>query len=292
MLQKEHDFYPNLLRFLLSSKSNSIAVSWHWQDVFKCQTKKGGSVIFKQLREPFSLCSSFGNPLDDENFFGGVSLPSSCPYVVRKTLGNNSAFEDLRNKILHHMFVESKNYLPAENFLGDNPLLLLRILQTPPRCVHSTSSQATTFHPRKIPKLLQTVAQKVGDFLNSSTIDMALTRDLYKVLTPPCKQFSPWDWLIPYSMIIWSSIQAFEQNTKQIKIAACGVSSSCPRDNVCNKQPTTSCVCCKTWSEWVNLTKDFCAAWTLTWILGQIVSGVYNDGVRVKLHEQDVTLSL
>lgn len=152
--------------------------------------------------------------------------------------------------------------------------------------------QATTFHPRKIPKLLQTVAQKVGDFLNSSTIDMALTRDLYKVLTPPCKQFSPWDWLIPYSMIIRSSIQAFEQNTKQIKIAACGVSSSCPRDNVCNKQPTTSCVCCKTWSEWVNLTKDFCAAWTLTWILGQIVSGVYNDGVRVKLHEQDVTLSL
>lgn len=43
--------------------------------------------------------------------FGGVSSPSSCLYVVRKTLEDNLEFCDMKEKIVSNMFVD--NYLDS-----------------------------------------------------------------------------------------------------------------------------------------------------------------------------------
>ncbi|XP_045036459.1 uncharacterized protein LOC123477107 [Daphnia magna] len=112
VLLKLPDFYPNLVGVLLRFRSKKIAVS---ADIAK---------MFLQVRlreEDQPYLSYWWRPPGDvrppQTFqmivqtFSGVSSPSSCLYAVRKTLEDNPEFEDLRSKILRHMFVD--NYLDS-----------------------------------------------------------------------------------------------------------------------------------------------------------------------------------
>ncbi len=110
-LLKGPDFYPNLVGVLLRFRRNLVAVSADIEKMF----------LQVKVREEDQRCLSFfwRKNWSEEiktyqmlvQVFGGVSSPSSCLYVIRKTLEDNPEFDDIKEKLINNMFVD--NYLDS-----------------------------------------------------------------------------------------------------------------------------------------------------------------------------------